>query len=137
MTMELYRTYCFGDDTFGLCPTMMKPYSHRCMSREEKIFKYRFSTARGVVEILWHLATASRFFSTLNSIVPSPLGLKVDVKALRATITLHTTGCIHEFMNIRKRKSFVLNTYQGTAFYLPVPAFFFFVSQSVIRLCRR
>ena len=48
MTDDVY--YIIGDDAFALQTTMMKPYSHRTMDGEERIFCYRLSRARRVVE---------------------------------------------------------------------------------------
>ena len=39
-----------GDDAFALRPTMMKPYSKSNLTREERLFNYRLSRARRVVE---------------------------------------------------------------------------------------
>ena len=42
--------FFIGDDTFALRETMMKPYSHRTLNRDERIFNYWLSRARRVVE---------------------------------------------------------------------------------------
>ena len=39
-----------GDDAFGLCSWILKPYPHCCMTNKERIFNYRLSRARRVVE---------------------------------------------------------------------------------------
>ena len=42
--------FLIGDDAFGLKSTMMKPYSRRNLTQEERIYNYRLSWARRVVE---------------------------------------------------------------------------------------
>lgn len=42
--------FLIGDDAFGLKPWMMKPYPQRQLTKEERIFNYRLSRARRVVE---------------------------------------------------------------------------------------
>lgn len=39
-----------GDDAFSLRPDFMKPYSHRSLNYEERIFNYRLSRARRIIE---------------------------------------------------------------------------------------
>ena len=42
--------YIIADDAFALNTWLMKPFSHRQLTREERIFNYRLSRARRVVE---------------------------------------------------------------------------------------
>lgn len=42
--------FYIGDDAFGLKTYMQKPYSHRALSHDERIFNYRLSRAQRVVE---------------------------------------------------------------------------------------
>ena len=42
--------FLLGDDTFALMIWMVKPYSRKQLTREERIANYRISRGRGVVE---------------------------------------------------------------------------------------
>jgi hypothetical protein len=42
--------YIIGDDAFALKTWLMKTYASRSLTREQRIFNYRLSRARRVVE---------------------------------------------------------------------------------------
>ena len=66
------------DDAFALCPTMIKPYSTRGMTNEERIFNYRLSRARRVVENAFGIL-AIHFQILLSSLQHEPSTVKLIV----------------------------------------------------------
>ena len=57
--------FIVGDEAFALKPWLMKPYSHQSQENTEKIFSYRLSRARRVVENAFGLMQARlRVFGT-------------------------------------------------------------------------
>lgn len=76
---------CVADDAFGLTSYMLKPYSHRGLSVEEKIFNYRLSRARRVAENAFGiLASRFRIFSR-----PIPLDVNTVEILVKASCVLH------------------------------------------------
>lgn len=69
-----------GDDAFGLRTYMMKPYSHRGLTQEERIFNYRLSRARRVVENAFGIL-ANRFQILLTTMLHHPETVKQIVVA--------------------------------------------------------
>ena len=77
-----------GDDAFALSLKMMKPYPHRNLDKPKRIFNYRLSRARRVVENAFGIL-ANRFCVFLTTINLSPE--KVQDLILAAC-------CLHNFM---------------------------------------
>ena len=77
-----------GDDAFPLKPYLMKPYSRRNMSREERIYNYRVSRARRVVEHTFGILVS------IFRVFEKPISLKLQSvdKVVLACCTLHNIG---------------------------------------------
>jgi hypothetical protein len=63
--------YVIGDDAFGLRTYLMKPYGHRTLTKEERIFNYRLSRARRIVENAFGILT-QRFRCLLGPMRQAP-----------------------------------------------------------------
>ena len=71
--------FIVGDDAFSLRTYLMKPYKNRC-TREERIFNYRLSRARRVVENAFGIL-ANRFQLLLTTMKHEPETVALIVKA--------------------------------------------------------
>ena len=66
------RHYIVADDAFPLQENMMKPFSHKDMIHQHRIFNYRLSLARRVVENAFGiLSNRFRVFFTKIALEPS------------------------------------------------------------------
>lgn len=84
---------CVGDDAFPLRTNLLKPFSHRNLTLEEKIFNYRLSRARRISENAFGIL-ASRF-----RILRRPIDLKVET-----TEVLVKAACaIHNWLRISSK----------------------------------
>ena len=80
--------HIIGDDAFPLRKDLVKPYPHRNLTNEQRIFNYRFSRARRVVENAFGIL-ANRFRVFLTAICLDPD--KVEKIVLAAC-------CLHNFL---------------------------------------
>ena len=77
--------FLVGDDAFGLRKWMMKPYSAKHLSHSERIFNYRMSRARRVVENAFGIL-ANRWRCLLTCLQQEPQN---GIKVVEACCTLH------------------------------------------------
>ena len=83
--------FFIGDDAFTLRKSMMKPFGHRGLTNEERIFNYRLSRARRVVENAFGIL-ANRFQVLLTTRQHHPSTVKLIVVACMV---------LHNMMRIR------------------------------------
>lgn len=102
-----------GDEAFSLKPNFLKPYSQRELNYERKVFNYRLSRARNVVENAFGILSARfRIFHT-------PINMKLEniERAVLACCTLHNflrRNCKDSFMmSNSNRNSENLNIIEG------------------------
>lgn len=77
-----------GDDTYSLSNSMMKPYPGRAITKEQRIFNYRLSRARRVVENAFGILVATfRVYKKLIAVEPE-----------KATSIVLATCVLHNFL---------------------------------------
>jgi hypothetical protein len=77
-----------ADDAFALKPNVLKPYAFRKCSQEQRIFNYRLSRARRVVESAFGILS-QRFLVFKKAIALNPAKVQVAVMA---------ACCLHNFL---------------------------------------
>jgi hypothetical protein len=82
--------FIIGDDAFALQDFLMKPHSRRGLSKEEKIFNYRLSRARRIVENAFGILS-SRFGCFYTTMRQTPL---------HVTSTIIACCCLHNLLRI-------------------------------------
>lgn len=81
-----------GDDAFALKDWMMKPYATRNMTKPERLFNYRLSRARRIVENSFGIL-AHRFRCLLTTMLQKPGNVETIVQAC---------CCLHNLLAARK-----------------------------------
>ena len=72
--------FLVGDDAFALRASLMKPFSRRGLARDERLFNYRLSRTRRVVENAFGIL-AQRFQVFLTTMQHSPETIQLIAKA--------------------------------------------------------
>lgn len=86
--------FLLGDDAFALDINLMKPYSHRSAIGDEKVYNYRLSRARRIIENAFGILCA-RFRVLLRTL---ELDVPNAMEVVRACLALHN------FLSTRKDK---------------------------------
>jgi hypothetical protein len=93
-----------ADDAFALKPYLMKPFTQRQLTPEQRVFNYRLSRARRVVENAFGIM--SQRFQIFNH----PIPLSPD----KVEMTTMTACCLHNFL-LRDQNSSSTYTHQDAS----------------------
>ncbi|XP_047142828.2 uncharacterized protein LOC101235270 [Hydra vulgaris] len=77
-----------GDDIFALKPWLMKPYTGKNLTVQQRVFNYRLSIARRTIENSFGILAARR------RIYRSP----IKAKPLKVEHIIKTTVCFHNYL---------------------------------------
>ena len=92
---DMIHYHLIGDDAFPMSVSLLKPYPYKNMDREKRIFNYRLSRARRVVENAFGiLANRFRVFHT-----------KINLSPDKVTDMVLATCCLHNFL-VENSKSY-------------------------------
>uniref|UniRef100_A0A3B1JEE5 DDE Tnp4 domain-containing protein n=1 Tax=Astyanax mexicanus TaxID=7994 RepID=A0A3B1JEE5_ASTMX len=92
--------FLLGDDAFSLRTHMMKPYGAKNLTREERIFNYRLSRARRVVENAFGIL-ANRFQVLLTTMSHHTENVRLIVKACILLHNVMRTRNLEDTQNVR------------------------------------
>lgn len=94
-TSSKVNFHIIGDDAFAMNKNLMKPYPHKNLEKEKRIFNYRLSRARRVVENAFGiLANRWRVFLTTIKLCPD-----------KVTHLILAACCLHNY-SVKKNKIF-------------------------------
>jgi len=98
-TEDTCSYHIVGDDAFGLSKNLMKPYSHRNVEKDVRIYNYRCSRARRCVENAFGIL-CSRFRLFLTQIELEPNFVEDLILA---------SCCLHNFLICKQASQYISN----------------------------
>ena len=96
--------FLLGDEAFALDANLMKPYPYRSANGDEKVFNYRLSRARRIVENAFGILS-SRFRILLRTL---ELDVENSMEVVRACLALHN------YLITKKDKAYVTSGFMDS-----------------------